>query len=797
MKLLLGALMALLAALLSAAPALAGTQDQARVALHLKEHTTKTSTACTTWSPAGEGRPCGQFVTRAYLGGGYDVYLVVAHGDSTAGVAAVECRVEYNGTDQQGVDVFGWTLCADLQSSDAAWPDAGTSNRITWSSISACQRTVIGGEGVHAVAGAFYVFAYSPDVLSVVPPSTGFAVKDCRGTSSLIEQGVPKIAFSSSATVDGHNPCLDRCWNLVPTRIELGQVRVGEVRDSTVVIRNASGQTVSGRWTVSGGKYEILSADPRFQIEPGQSTSVPLRFAPQSWGGDTGYLWPHDSCNQAITLFATGMFGCAFEPNSVHFSPLAVGDAETLAVAVTNNMNTALAGSIQIAGSNFSLGQEADTVTLASGASTSIAVAFHPSRTGVCSGILTVDHACGAILLDGHGVVLCTATPEKLDLGEVKVGESGHAEFAVTNNRRTAISGQFTVDNPAFTVLDGETPFLVPPQSTSRYEVRFAPTINGMFRGTITVGSQCSTVEVSARGRDPSLRCTVLPGSDVDFGLIAVGLSKIGKIRYVNLSEQTFTLHLSAAELPDDFTLLDGEGPFTVPPGDTLAVRMRFAPRGLGTATGTLLADPPCAGVRVTGVGQAGPGRCVVETARFDFGDVLVGRSRTLETYFINLSGGTAHGSVYVPCTDFALAGATAYHLAVRDSQLVRLRFTPTALGTQACALDVTGDCGYPVIATGRGIAPPDTAQARPRIASVSRPADGVQRLAYEVLSAASVEIVILDVAGRRVARFNEGVRVAGHYELSWDARVRPGGIYFAHITAGRAEATARMLLLR
>jgi hypothetical protein len=508
-------------------------------------------------------------------------------------------------------------------------------------------------------------------------------------------------------------------------------------------------------------------------------------------------LWPHDSCNQAITLFATGLFGCAFEPNSVHFSPLVVGDAETLAVAVTNNMNTALAGSIQIEGSNFSLGQEADTVMLASGASTSIAVAFHPSRTGVRSGILTVDHACGAILLDGHGVVPCTTAPERLDLGEVKVGESGHAEFAVTNNRRTAISGQFTVDNPAFTVLGGETPFLVPPQSTSRYEVRFAPTINGMFRGTITVGSQCSTVEVSARGCDPSLRCTVLPGSGVDFGLIAVGLSKIGKIRYVNLSEQAFTLHLSAVELPDDFTLLDGEGPFTVPPGDTLAVRMRFAPRDLGTAAGTLLADPPCAGVSVTGVGQAGPGRCVVETARFDFGDVLVGRSRTLETYFINLSGETAQGSVYVPCADFALAGATAYHLAARDSQLVRLRFTPTTVGTQACALDVTGDCGYPVIATGRGIAPPDTAQARPRIASVSRPADGVQRLAYEVLSAASVEIVILDVAGRRVARFDEGVRVAGHYELSWDARVRPGGIYFAHITAGRAEATARMLLLR
>jgi hypothetical protein len=127
----------------------------------------------------------------------------------------------------------------------------------------------------------------------------------------------------------------------------------------------------------------------------------------------------------------------------------------------------------------------------------------------------------------------------------------------------------------------------------------------------------------------------------------------------------------------------------------------------------------------------------------------------------------------------------------------VRVRFTPRTLGAQACSVAVTGDCGDTIAIAGFGLAPPDTARARPFLFAASRPDAGVQRLVYDILSAAHVEIIVFDVVGHELVRFDEGVRAPGRFEVSWDARQRPGGIYFARIEAAQASVTRRLLLLR
>ena len=74
------------------------------------------------------------------------------------------------------MDVFGWYLCADLEFTNGGdngeWPAAGGGNRMTWVMTTNCQQHIIAGyesEGVHAIAGAFYIYAYDEDLLYVQP----------------------------------------------------------------------------------------------------------------------------------------------------------------------------------------------------------------------------------------------------------------------------------------------------------------------------------------------------------------------------------------------------------------------------------------------------------------------------------------------------------------------------------------------------------------------------------------------------------------------------------------------------
>ena len=196
--------------------AYAATQDGAVVTLHAKTHTTKATTVCTTWKPT---MPCSDYVSTWPVGVNSDVYLVVARALEAPGIAGLSCGIMYDGVAPSGIDVFGWYLCADLEFTNAGafgeWPEAGGGNRITWSMIDACQRTVIGTDGVHAIAGAFYIYAYGPDVLQVTPNNNlqsepELAVADCTASTTYLPVD-GSAAGSVGFGQPGCNPCAENC----------------------------------------------------------------------------------------------------------------------------------------------------------------------------------------------------------------------------------------------------------------------------------------------------------------------------------------------------------------------------------------------------------------------------------------------------------------------------------------------------------------------------------------------------------------------------------------------------------
>jgi hypothetical protein len=206
--------------------AFAGTQEGSVFTLHAKAHTTKATTLCTTWAPT---MPCSEYVTEWPVGVGSEVYLVIAKvPDAIKGIAGVSCGIQYDNALGSGIDVFGWKLCADLEFTNGAatcppdlppceWPIAGGGNRITWVSTTNCQQTVIGLDGVHAIAGAFYLYAYSPDIFQLTPNLNlqipELAVADCNASTTYLPmdgQYTGQVLFSNTALPgDGYNPCID------------------------------------------------------------------------------------------------------------------------------------------------------------------------------------------------------------------------------------------------------------------------------------------------------------------------------------------------------------------------------------------------------------------------------------------------------------------------------------------------------------------------------------------------------------------------------------------------------------
>jgi len=155
-----------------------------------------TTTEEPNYSPNYTNTSCRDYVTnRCPLGGG-EVYVVVAHA-GIEGVAAASFGVSYEGSAGSGIDpqYVTWTPCADglsFPNNDGVhgdFPQPGGGLRITWNAPGSCANEVLGAEGVHAVVGVFYVYAYSDDVLRLIPNNnlqTGpeVSVADCTGVET-------------------------------------------------------------------------------------------------------------------------------------------------------------------------------------------------------------------------------------------------------------------------------------------------------------------------------------------------------------------------------------------------------------------------------------------------------------------------------------------------------------------------------------------------------------------------------------------------------------------------------------
>jgi hypothetical protein len=210
--------------LVLATTAMAGMEDT-RFALYRKALTSKTTTLCTTYTPNGEipPRTCRDYVVTGPANSQNHVYMMAAHA-GTEGVSAVSFGIDYAGGPTGINPAFvAVTWCADglpfpNDGGNGEFPKPRGGVRVTWNLPGSCQTTVIGNEGVHAVIGALYVYAYGGQLMmtpnnNLVSGIPELAVANCAGAElnlytfwgpAIANQIVGTVGFGGAA---GYNPC--------------------------------------------------------------------------------------------------------------------------------------------------------------------------------------------------------------------------------------------------------------------------------------------------------------------------------------------------------------------------------------------------------------------------------------------------------------------------------------------------------------------------------------------------------------------------------------------------------------
>lgn len=164
------------------------------------------------YSPNFQEIPCYNYTTNAPSLAGSQVYLVVGNLGGQEGVAGGSFGIEYSGSEGIGIDprYVTWTPCNDGMTQGMAgphgnWPASKSGLRVTWNT---CQTTFI-QNGVHAVVGSFYVYAYSSDILRLTPNNAQsppeLALSNCNGVvtdflalSSYWDQLLGSVGFGGS-----------------------------------------------------------------------------------------------------------------------------------------------------------------------------------------------------------------------------------------------------------------------------------------------------------------------------------------------------------------------------------------------------------------------------------------------------------------------------------------------------------------------------------------------------------------------------------------------------------------------
>jgi hypothetical protein len=407
----------------------------------------------------------------------------------------------------------------------------------------------------------------------------------------------------------------------------------------------------------------------------------------------------------------------SISPTSRNYGSVEVGTGSTQGFTVSNTGGTTLnVSSTSVIGtdaSQFIITSGGGSFNLSPGANRTVNVQFHPTSAGSKSATLRLvsndpDESPLDAPLSGTGVTIpdISASPNPSSYGGVLVGSYSDNTIVVRNDGTGSLSVSSTTitgtHSGQFNIQSGGGSFSLSPGATRNIVVRFSPSSTGSKNATLQINSNDPdedpyNVGLNGSGIVPDIDVT--PGS-WDYGDVEIttGSTKT----FVVLNAGSATLSVSSTTLTGadagEFSIISGGGSFTLAPGGSRNVNVRFSPSSTGAKSATLRfdsndPDEDPRDISLSGTGIAIPDIAVSPSSK-NFGDVIIGSS--LSQVFSVTNEGTGNLSVSssgltgTNAGEYSITGGGgSFMLTPGSNHNITVSFNPVTAGTKNAVLTI------------------------------------------------------------------------------------------------------------
>jgi hypothetical protein len=223
-------------------------------------------------------------------------------------------------------------------------------------------------------------------------------------------------AVSLSGTGTAANPQL----TVSATSLSFGSVTVNSSATQSLALTSSGAAAVTvNSVAISGTGFTIVGGTFPATLNPNQSLTLQVQFAPTATGSVTGQLTINSNSTTgstaAVSLSGTGTAAnpqVTLGSTTLSFGNVAVNSSATQSVTLTSSGTSALTvNSASISGTGFTLIGGSYPVTVNPQQSTTIQVQFKPTASGSATGQLTIsnnstNNATAAVSLSGTGTAV-------------------------------------------------------------------------------------------------------------------------------------------------------------------------------------------------------------------------------------------------------------------------------------------------------------------------------------------------------------------------------------------------------
>ncbi|MFL6631574.1 MAG: choice-of-anchor D domain-containing protein [Massilia sp.] len=490
-----------------------------------------------------------------------------------------------------------------------------TVGTLTLSGAAAADYTISGGtcaNGTSLAAGA------NCTVQVAFKPSAAGA----RGASLVIAHNATGGSSTVALTGTG-NAVAQATVALSANALDFGALVAGAASPAKSVTVNNTGQAALtfSSITVGGANAGVFTLGGTCatgtSVPAGASCTVTVTANASTNGAFSGNLsLASNASNGAVTIALSGTVAApapavAANPSAVAFGTQTIGaPAATQTVTLANTGNVALTlNGIAVSGaSTVTIANKTCGTTLAVGANCTVTLAFAPTASGAAAATLAVTSNAAPlqVSISGTGTTAPAAKPTLSEAGPVafadtQVGKSAATHTITLSNGGTAALKVASLVPDGAQASDFElkgtcaTNASVAASGSCTIDVGFKPTAAGQRAATLVLMTDAGnqfTVEMKGTGvAVPVPMLTVNPQS-FDFGAADVnGASPTHRITLSNSGANAATV--TAATFTGPYALQLDAGacaavPFTLQPGASCDLVVRFTPVGAGDAAGSL-----------------------------------------------------------------------------------------------------------------------------------------------------------------------------------------------------------------